>query len=92
MITTDNKLLSKLMFIPFMIVIINYSVVIWQPPELIYWIPAWYFENSDEIFRKWLILSLGSLSLLYGKGDDKLNFATLILFATEHTIITSMEV
>lgn len=85
-ITTSLKWFSRVMFIPLLVLLVNYVVVYVQPQDLIEVLPQWYLLYSDKIYREGFLLILGVLSFLHGKKDEKLNYTVMILYALEYTV------
>lgn len=86
-VTSTVNWLSSILILPISLLLLNYTVVYFQPQDLIQSLPEWYLEYSHRITREMWIIMIQGLSWWFGGRDDKLNYTIGLLYATEQTIM-----
>lgn len=86
-VTSTVDWLSSILIVPISLLLLNYTVVFFQPIDLILFLPEWYLEYSHRITREMWILMIQGLSWYFGKDDEKLNYTVGLLYAAEQTML-----
>ena len=86
MTTTTVTWFKRILWIPILMVVQNYTIVYFQPVDLLMITPDFYLEYSHKILREGILLTLGMLSYMQGNQDERLNYTALFLYVAEYSI------